>query len=213
MDDCAPVYGGADSLYYTENPGSTIQDPESVSELGRTYHGYKDGKYLLPNDAVEQDRMDLCHGAWSQWLGGCLHLAPIADVKNVLDLGTGTGIWALEFAELYPNANITGTDLSRIQPSGVRANVKWVQEDAEDDWRGFTQPFDFIHMRGMFTCFDDPKAVMRRAYEHLSPGGWIEYQDGSVNPYCQDTSSLGTSVHRWAFMLKEGGRRLGKLTP
>lgn len=33
-------------------------------------------------------------------LGGELYVAPIGkDVQRVLDLGTGTGIWAIEFAE------------------------------------------------------------------------------------------------------------------
>jgi hypothetical protein len=33
--------------------GSTIAEPESVVGLsGRTYHGYKEGRYMLPNDGV-----------------------------------------------------------------------------------------------------------------------------------------------------------------
>lgn len=36
------------------NPGGTsVVEPDSIlGESGRLYHGYKDGKYLLPNDAV-----------------------------------------------------------------------------------------------------------------------------------------------------------------
>lgn len=36
------------------NPGGTsIVEPDSVlGESGRLYHGYKEGSYLLPNDAV-----------------------------------------------------------------------------------------------------------------------------------------------------------------
>lgn len=33
--------------------GMSVIDPDSIlDESGRLYHGYKDGKYLLPNDAV-----------------------------------------------------------------------------------------------------------------------------------------------------------------
>lgn len=51
-------------------------------------------------------------------LGGQLSLAPLrADPKHVLDLGTGTGIWAMEFATEYPAAAVVGSDLSPIQPA------------------------------------------------------------------------------------------------
>lgn len=53
-----------------------------------------------PNDEQEQDRMDMVHHIFSLLLGGKLYLAPIGDnVQRVLDLGTGTGIWAMDFAE------------------------------------------------------------------------------------------------------------------
>ena len=55
---------------------------------------------LQPNDDDEQDRMDMGHHIYRLMLGGELYLAPIAkDVSRVLDLGTGTGIWAIDFAE------------------------------------------------------------------------------------------------------------------
>jgi ubiquinone/menaquinone biosynthesis C-methylase UbiE len=38
------------------------------------------------------------HKMWSITLDGKLHLAPIGpNPQNVLDIGTGTGIWAIEF--------------------------------------------------------------------------------------------------------------------
>jgi ubiquinone/menaquinone biosynthesis C-methylase UbiE len=30
---------------------------------------------------------------------------------NVLDVGCGTGLWAIEFAEEHPSAKVLGTDL------------------------------------------------------------------------------------------------------
>ena len=44
--------------------------------------------------------MDLAHHLYRMLLGGELHLAPIdKSTQRVLDLGTGTGIWCIDFAE------------------------------------------------------------------------------------------------------------------
>ena len=44
--------------------------------------------------------MDFFHHIYRLMLDGKLHRAPIdKNVQRVLDLGTGTGLWAIEFAE------------------------------------------------------------------------------------------------------------------
>ena len=73
-------------------------------------------EYSLPNDGEEQDRQDLQHGMCLQIMDGRLAEAPIdrESPSHVLDIGTGTGIWAIEFAEQYPNALVVGTDLRYV---------------------------------------------------------------------------------------------------
>lgn len=34
---------------------------------------------------------------------------------TVIDIGTGTGIWAIDFADEHPESEVIGTDLSPIQ--------------------------------------------------------------------------------------------------
>ena len=53
----------------------------------------------MPNDENEQARLDLYHHMFLQLLGGKLYSAPLDNPQRVLDVGTGTGIWAMEFAE------------------------------------------------------------------------------------------------------------------
>lgn len=38
-------------------------------------------------------------------------------LEQVLDLGTGTEIWAIDFADTHPECAVFGVDLSPIQPS------------------------------------------------------------------------------------------------
>lgn len=53
---------------------------------------------------------------------GSLHIAPIEKPQRILDVGTGTGIWALDIAEQFPMAEVIGTDPSPIQPNCGPAN-------------------------------------------------------------------------------------------
>jgi SAM-dependent methyltransferase len=90
-------------------------------ENGRTYHAYKDGKYVLPNDEAENERLDLQHNLFLLTLDDRLGLAPPNEpdskAKHVLDIGTGTGIWAIDYADEHPETQVIGVDLSPIQPA------------------------------------------------------------------------------------------------
>lgn len=58
------------------------------------------------------------HHVYTLVLHGDLYKAPIGDNPgSILDIGTGTGIWAIDMAEKFPNARILGNDLSPIQPA------------------------------------------------------------------------------------------------
>jgi hypothetical protein len=46
--------------------------------------------------------LDLQHHLYRLTLDGKLYLSPIKDdVQNVLDIGTGTGLWAIEFGSCW----------------------------------------------------------------------------------------------------------------
>lgn len=88
-------------------------------ENGRRYHAHKSGDYHLPNDESEQDRLDMQHHIFGIALKGELFLAPLPkeNLFDVVDVGCGTGIWAMDVADAHPQANVLGFDLSPIQPN------------------------------------------------------------------------------------------------
>ena len=90
----------------------------------------------------------------------------------------------------------------------VPPNLQFEINDAEDEWV-FSQKFDFIHGRALITCFKDPAAVFRRAYDALAPGGYFEMQD-AVFPL-QSIGDLPTesAIYRWMQIIDEGSAKLG----
>ena len=142
-------------------------------ENGRTYHAYKEGKYLFPNDDGENDRLDLQHHLFSLTFDGALQLAPIANKKGgihkVLDVGTGTGIWAIDFADEHPESHVLGVDLSPIQPSMVPPNVTFQVDDLEEPWSFGGEKFDFVYSRMMSGAIADWPKLFQQSFEYASP--------------------------------------------
>lgn len=189
--------------------GSTIPDPQSVVENGRTYQTYRDGQYWFPNDAQEQDRMDFTHSLFLRLLEGKLACAPIGEPADVLDIGTATGIWAIDFAKQHPRSRVIGSDLSLIQPLSHLPNCEFVRDDIEDLWV-FDRHFDYIHLRLMVSSFKDPRAVMQTIFDNLKPGGWVEYQDTIFEAGAIDDTVKGTPFQDWLDRMQTGASNLGE---
>jgi SAM-dependent methyltransferase len=49
--------------------------------------------------------------------GNRLYFSPLKDPKRAIDIGTGTGIWAIDFADAHPETEVIGVDLSPGQPT------------------------------------------------------------------------------------------------
>lgn len=163
---------------------------------------------MLPNDEEEMDRLDLQHQLWLITLNDQLFLSPITSPRNVLDIGTGTGIWAIELASKFPSATVIGSDLSPIQPSFIPPNCRFEVDDAEDAW-SYTQKFDLIHGRMLVTCFRDPKPVIQSAFDQLESGGYLEFQDIVIPMRDVDGSLEGTAIEKWMGVTLEAARGIG----
>ncbi|KAI1821870.1 S-adenosyl-L-methionine-dependent methyltransferase [Xylaria intraflava] len=205
----------SDAMSIAESVKSSTMSLDSslynfVEENGRTYHKYKQGRYFLPNDSIEQDRLDLQHQLFCLTIGGKLNLAPLPKrPRRVLDIATGTGIWAIEFASLYPDTEVIGSDLSPIQPDFVPENCRFEIDDAEDEWT-YQEPFTYVHGRALMSCFDDPAAVVKQAYDSLEPGGFIEFQDALFPLNWIGEPPRESALYRWNLLLLEGVRKLGR---
>ncbi|EKG10536.1 Methyltransferase type 11 [Macrophomina phaseolina MS6] len=185
-------------------------------ENGRRYHAYKDGEYWGPNDERAQDHLDIAHNLWLKTMDGKLALAPVGEsgkVGKVLDVGCGTGIWAIDFADAHPEAEVVGTDLSPTQPTWVPPNCRFEIDDANDDsgWTWPSNSFDFIHVRSLFGCISDWPRFYREAFRVLRPGGYIEHVEmGRKFSSPDDSIPPDSALAELDGLGEEACRRIGK---
>ncbi|CZR56285.1 related to methyltransferase [Phialocephala subalpina] len=198
----------------TTSIGSSIL--KNRTENGRTYHSYKAGKYVLPNDEVNVEIIlddNLQHHIYSLAYKGKLFLCPIDKdytIHRVLDVGTGTGIWAIDYADEHPESKVLGIDLSAIQPAFLPPNANFEIDDIEEEWT-FTSKFDFIHARMMTGSLADWPKFFSQAFAHTSPGGYIELSDSVFPCECDDNSVTPSSaLLRWSTLLLEASQKLGR---
>ncbi|KAG8953830.1 hypothetical protein FRC04_001460 [Tulasnella sp. 424] len=160
-------------------------DPsEKLSNLrevnGRIFNTTNE-RYILPADGVEHRRLDSQHQAVITMLGDLFPKGSgAAEIlarsfegykPRVLDLGTGSGAWAIDVALKYPNVEVLGLDLAPVNPGlPPPPNCRFEQGDATMGLKQYGR-FDVVHARAILQGVKDFAALFGEVAEVLSPQG------------------------------------------
>ncbi|KAI5808395.1 S-adenosyl-L-methionine-dependent methyltransferase [Pyronema omphalodes] len=206
---------GDSSGYDTSTASLASSVNQYIFENGRRYHAYYGpDKYLLPTDQKEQDRLDLNHEIIRLLSDDRLHEAPLNKPHRILDIGTGTGIWAIDMADKYPMAEIIGTDLSPIQPEWVPANCRFEVDDAMLQWTFSDDSFDFIHCRNISSGVSDWNHLVTEMMRCTNPGGYVELCEYSYTINCDDgTMKPDNAAKIYVDHLREAMKKMGRPAP
>lgn len=162
----------------------------------------------MPADELEQTRLAVVHQAYLPILDGQLTLGSIPRrAERILDIGTSTGDWAIAIAERFPDAEVIATDITTaFQPPSAPPNLFFELDDARDQWT-FTDPFDFIHIRGLMGAFTDWSHIYGEAGKHLRMGGSLEVADfGMIHLAAESTHSY---LSIWKGAMKSAAEAAG----
>jgi ubiquinone/menaquinone biosynthesis C-methylase UbiE len=139
--------------------------------------------YALPRDMEEINRLDFQHYMLRFVLRG-LYAAPLQDPGSILDVGAGTGRWAMDMAQLFPLTHVRGVDVNPPPAdeqaeagTDVRpANYTFVPGNVLEGLPFGDDLFDFAHMRLLFTAIPSDRwpLAIRELARVTQPGGWVE---------------------------------------
>ncbi|THV49791.1 hypothetical protein BGAL_0179g00160 [Botrytis galanthina] len=183
----------------------------------------KEPGYVLVRDMHASIRLNLQHYLWKDGLGYLLHplipTPPPESKYRIADLGTGTGIWALDLArQLSSTVQIYGFDISSAQfphPNYLPSNVKLEVMDSfqVEPPEELLESFDIVHLRLWLGIVmnGDPSAILTHALKLLRPGGYIQWDEidpnrgiaegpnGEESPHVAKVLKVQASIkdHRW----------------
>ena len=122
---------------------------------------------LFPNDEQEQEHLELFDHEIREVLDSDLYCAPVSlSGGKVLDIGTGTGNWAINIGDADPTCVVIGVDISMIQPTWVPPNVSFEIFDVEAQWEWSEDlRFRFIFGRQLAGSIIDWSQLIRQCHE------------------------------------------------
>ena len=96
----------------------------------------------------------------------------------------GVGSWSFDMATEYPNAKITGIDISPIRPSQVKPdNFTFIQANILDGLPFEDNTFDYVFQRLLFAAITRDKwpFVINELTRVLKPGGYLEVKNAGIS--------------------------------
>ncbi|WVF66061.1 hypothetical protein IAT40_000799 [Kwoniella sp. CBS 6097] len=152
-------------------------DTLMIEDGGRRFQAQND-EYSLPNDEQELQRLEHQHRAIKAGQKGYNYLGPIpsnlGDGTRALDVGCGTGIWAIEMAQEFPHVEWIATDLTPIQrDSDLPDNLHFVQNDITQGLPFPDASFDLVHARLLVMGIRNWKFIVEEILRVLRPGGML----------------------------------------
>ncbi|KAJ5369863.1 uncharacterized protein N7496_005955, partial [Penicillium cataractarum] len=143
------------------------------------------GEYLLPRHAAERERLEKQFKAWQANIGYLLHPAITQhDRMRVADVGTGTGIWLLQLADVLPSScQLDGFDISDAllpEKSTLPENITfYLQNFLQPFPEQFLGKYDVVNVRVMVVALssDEWEPAVRNLMTLLRPGGHLQWVD------------------------------------
>ncbi|KAK8075636.1 hypothetical protein PG997_010299 [Apiospora hydei] len=141
---------------------------------------------------------------------GRLYLAPVTTPKRVLDVGTGSGEWALDFARENPASSVLGVDLEAVTIPITVPNCNFCVGDVEEEWQFSSGGFDYIYARSLARKFADTRRYLASVYANLNPGGFAEFQEWITELRCPNYSLEGTAMQKWNRGMLQAFKQIGQ---
>ncbi len=110
------------------------------------------------------------------------------EVKNILEIGCGTGYLTFALIELFPHAHITAVDIApgminEIKSKIKNASVDFICDDLEE--MDLNNSYDIIVSNATFQWFNQIPATIEKLYTILNENGILCFSTFGEHTFCE----------------------------
>jgi len=157
--------------------------PPSTSRSGSSQDDY-----VLPSakaNSNEQERLDAMHEGVTGFLGGRLTFADLGNPKRILEVGAGSGAWAIHAAKDFPDAEVIAIDISPLPERVLPKNLKFLQMDVCQPLPFDHESFDVVHARFVLMHLPHFRDALARVCALVKPGGHLILEEIDARAYSE----------------------------
>ncbi|KAE8132431.1 S-adenosyl-L-methionine-dependent methyltransferase [Aspergillus pseudotamarii] len=187
--------------------GRDTEDSRLIQRNGRVYYERELDRYPWPMDLDARGRQqDMYNIALAHFDGYLFHAPIIEEPQKVLDIGTGIGAWAIDFADVFRGSTVFGIDWVYLQADLGTPNVHFIIEDVENypGWYSEFRNVDYVHVGQIGHRVQNLRNILNGISRCCKPGAWVEFGDWVV-----ELEDPNGPVHQWYVELQLALSRYG----
>ncbi|PCD21077.1 hypothetical protein AU210_016504 [Fusarium oxysporum f. sp. radicis-cucumerinum] len=129
--------------------------------------------------------------------------------KRVLDIGTASGRWALDFADEHPGVEVTSIDLTPLAPNYVPPNLCFQVVKSLDLQTFKKSSQDFVHLRELKGRINNWVEFAREIFDVLKPGGVAEFHERTIEFKAKAELPEDSFMKEWGDLFRKAGAERG----
>ncbi|KAK7039679.1 S-adenosyl-L-methionine-dependent methyltransferase [Favolaschia claudopus] len=166
--------------------------------------------YQTAQEATEKRRLDELYVALREYLSSQVpfaHRYTTPPPKRILELGCGSGAWAIAASNDHPHAEVIAVDSSpTLEGIPLPKNLKFRLHNVSDPFPFEPASFDVVHARFLFIHVPNARDALTRAAALVKPGGWLLLEDINMQKIIE---TGGPAISRvtgiWTSIVKDRG--------
>jgi hypothetical protein len=162
----------------------------TLTEVVRTGKTQRNISKLVKRDDWVESFIGAMHERAALHAKNVIDKLPLENIHHMLDIGGGSGVYAIEFVKKHPSNRASVFDLPEIIPitqkyvekEGLGSNFSYMAGDYNSD--DLSTGYDLAFMSAIIhiNSPDENRLLIKKCFDALNPKGIIAIQDHLMNP-------------------------------